>query len=337
MIEIRAQAPEREQWTAWLAARDHSVYHTPEFLTCLQKSSVPTHVYHALQEGRLAGLALIIEDRILPFPFFGAKGFCPAGLLTENEDVLQALLLAMQKGLRRRMLYLEVYEADTEETPVYPTNWRRDHHLNYHIDLGLGMAEVRRRYSRAIRRNVKRAELEQPRWRLVATVGELRAVWRLLRDTSLRVGAPVLPWQLLRTVFHQLGPRKGCRCYVAEIPDGSGEWVMVNTRVELVWGSRAIDWYTGGVESFSQMQIGTWLVDRILADLERAGVRVFDFGGAGRMGGDYGPAEFKRRFGGERVSICRFQYRFHPWLLAIARQCYRLIWRSGNKGKREVT
>ncbi len=301
------------------------------------KAEYPMHVYHVRRDAKLAGLAIVVEDRVIPVPFIGAKGFCPAGILVEDAEIQQALLVELQKKLRRHMLYLEIYEPDTGSALEYPAKWRRDFHINYVIDLTQGIGEVRKNYSRAIRRNLRRAELEQPRWRLVTTVQELRTVHRLLCSTSQRVHAPALPWKLLRTVFNQLGPRTGCRCYVAEVPDGVGGWITINTRIELVYGDRAIDWYTGSVEQYADTQIGTWMVDRILADLVRCGVRCFDFGGAGREGGDYGPAEFKRRFGGQQISISRYQYRFHPHLLAIARMLYRVIRRSGGTGNREVT
>jgi len=54
---------------------------------------------------------------------------------------------------------------------------------------------------------------------------------------------------------------------------------------------------------------------------------VFDFGGGGRVGEDYGSAEFKRRFGGREIEISRHVQVYHPWLRALVRRGWRLLGR----------
>jgi len=314
-------------WRELLAQRpESSVYHTPEFLRALRKAGQPCLVEGVRRDGRLAALGLVLLDRLMPVPLLGQKAFAPAGVLAEDADARAELLERLDHKLRRLNLYFEQYvDHRGWDAEMAARGARTDRHRNFLVDLSPPLEDLRTRYSRAVRRNVASAERLGFRWRLARGPEELARVHSVLRETSRRVGAPPLPWPLLKAVHHELVPAGLCRIYVA-LPAANPD-LPVSTRVELLHKGRAIDWFTGTDGAWAESQVGAWLVDRILADLGARGVQVFDFGGGGRVGEDYGPAEFKRRFGGREIEISRHVQVYHPWLRALVRRGWRLLGR----------
>ncbi len=317
--------PDDDEWREFLSAQPAaSVYHTPEFRRALRLAGLTVHVETVRRAGRLVGLGLVLLDRLLPVPLLGQKAFAPAGLLAVDEEALEELLDRLDRRLRSRCLYFEQYlDHRGLDGLLAGRGQRTDRHRNFLVDLDRPLEQIRASYSRGIRRNILAAEVHGFHWRLARTPDELASAHALLLETSRRVGAPPLPWGLLKAVHHELVPAGMCRIYLAAPSSGRGP--VVNARVELLFQGRAIDWYTGTSESWAESQVGTWLVDQILADLHGRGLRVFDFGGGGRVGESYGPAEFKRRFGGQEIEISRHMQVYHPWLKRLARTGWRLL------------
>lgn len=317
--------PDDEEWRDYLAGRpEASVYHTPEFHRALRLAGLPCHVESVRREGRLAGLGLVLLDRLLPLPLLGWKAFAPAGLLADDDEALGELLERLDHSLRGRCLYFEQYlDHRRADALLAARGQRTDLHRNFLVPLDRPLEEIRARYHRGIRRNIRTAEQRGFHWRLARSLEELAATQTLLLETSRRVGAPPLPWALLKAVHHELVPAGMCRIYLAEPAEGGG--ALVSARVELLHKGRAIDWFTGTSQAWTESQVGTWLVDQILADLQGRGLALFDFGGGGRVGENYGPAEFKRRFGGQEVEITRHLRVYHPRLTKLARAGWRLL------------
>jgi serine/alanine adding enzyme len=314
-------------WRELLARRpEASVYHTPEFHRALRLAGLPCVLEGVERDGRLAALALVLLDRLLPVPLLGQKAFAPAGVLAEDDGSRAELLDRLDHRLRRLNLSFEQYVDHRRwDGEMAARGARTDRHRNFLVDLQTPLEQLRGRYSRAVRRNVAAAERLGFQCRLARGPEELARVQSLLLETSRRVGAPPLPWPLLKAVHHELVPAGLCRVYVA-LP-ASQPSRPVATRVELLHGGRAIDWYTGTDSAWADSQVGAWLVDRILADLRERDLQVFDFGGGGRQGEDYGPAEFKRRFGGREIEISRHVQVYHPWLRNLVRRGWRLLGR----------
>ncbi len=91
------------------------------------------------------------------------------------------------------------------------------------------------------------------------------------------------------------------------------------------WKGTLYDWYAGSSETGRRLHADEWLVWEILRRGVREGCTLFDFGGAGRSGEEYGPGEFKRRFGGKPVSAGRLIKSYRPLMVRFARKTYALL------------
>ena len=85
----------------------------------------------------------------------------------------------------------------------------------------------------------------------------------------------------------------------------TGDQILAG-RIVLLYRGTAYDWYAGSTPQGKRLHADEWLVWRaMLLAKEHRAVR-FDFGGAGEPDQDYGPREFKRRFGGPITNIGRY-------------------------------
>jgi lipid II:glycine glycyltransferase (peptidoglycan interpeptide bridge formation enzyme) len=86
----------------------------------------------------------------------------------------------------------------------------------------------------------------------------------------------------------------------------------------LVFGQVAYDWYAGADPTAKVLHAGELLTWKAILTAKERGAVSFDFGGAGRPLHDYGPREFKQRFGGALTNCGRYTKVLRPIRLALA-------------------
>ena len=214
-LEFHPILPDESEWHQFLArCPETSVYHTPEFRRCLDQAGIPSHGFHVRLGDEIRALAVVIEDRLLPLPVLGVKGFCPADVLALDPEAERCLLNGITRRLRKRMLYLELFRPQQElESWRTELGYRLSAHRNYHIDLRQGHEKLWRGYSRSMRRNIGHAQEAGLVVRPLHGEHELPRLHEMLAATSRRVGAPLLPWPLLKAAARELMPLHMLRIY----------------------------------------------------------------------------------------------------------------------------
>ena len=86
----------------------------------------------------------------------------------------------------------------------------------------------------------------------------------------------------------------------------------IGARVVLTYNNVIHDWYAGSLNNASSLYPNDYLVWYILKWGVENNYKLFDFGGAGKPDVEYGPREFKRRFGGDLVNHGRHTYIHSP-------------------------
>ena len=194
-------------------------------------------------------------------------------------------------------------------------------HLNYVIDLEQTESALLGKMSKSRRKSIAAADrsgvhLLEPRDPKQDTV------YRLLRETYLRAKVPLAPRNLFESALSVLLPRGQLWCVLAAIGETS-----CAVRLVLRWRNTLYDWYAGSSELGRQYHADAWLVWQILRRGIAEGCTRFDFGGAGAPQENYGPAEFKRRFGGRTINPGRFERIYRPIASRLTKTAYGL-WRQ---------
>jgi lipid II:glycine glycyltransferase (peptidoglycan interpeptide bridge formation enzyme) len=103
------------------------------------------------------------------------------------------------------------------------------------------------------------------------------------------------------------------------------ERAPVATSIELIYKDILYGWYGGVDRSYSKFVPNELLMWNILEWGANKGLRVYDFGGAGRPDEEYGVRDFKAKFGGNLVSYGRNVYVHRPGVLRLVKLGYQLF------------
>jgi CelD/BcsL family acetyltransferase involved in cellulose biosynthesis len=222
----------------------------------------------------------------------------------EGETALATMLAAHEAGLDRSVLFTEVRHL-RDPAPVSPALRARgyafDEHLNYLVDIAKPADEVlaaigqrtRKQIRQGLRRGAVTVEFCERR-------EDVESVHDLLRRTYGRARVPAPSRTLFEAAFDVLHPA-GMALFVLARVDGE----PAAASVELPWGDTVYGWYGGVDRGFAKHTPGELLMWRVLEWAAEHGYRMYDFGGAGRPGEEYGVRDFKAKFGGDLVSFGR--------------------------------
>jgi len=251
---------------------------------------------------KLASRSLIIGG-----PLGDASAF-PA-LLAEHESI--AVHQAVLSQIRN-------LESPSDRSVFEAKGYTWEDHLNYVIDLEQTESALLGKMSKSRRKSIAAADrsgvhLLEPRDPKQDTV------YRLLRETYLRAKVPLAPRNLFESALSVLLPRGQLWCVLAAIGETS-----CAVRLVLRWRNTLYDWYAGSSALGRQYHADAWLVWQILRRGIAEGCTRFDFGGAGAPQENYGPAEFKRRFGGGTINPGRFEKAYRPIALRAVKAAYGL-------------
>ena len=198
--------------------------------------------------------------------------------------------------------------------------FRWEPHLNFLLELSSGEAELWNSMSKSRRKNIRSAEKSGLSIRDVDRTEDVLQLHRLVEETCARAGLPSPDPTLFQAAHDILGPRR--------------EWIAlcvledktpVAARSVLVSNGFLHDWYAGSSNRGRELHADEWLVWEILRRGVAESRHTFDFGGSGRVGEEYGPGEFKRRFGGREVRPGRMFAVYHPIEYAIGRMAWKTM------------
>lgn len=257
---------------------------------------------------------------------------------TDPGVTLAALMCAFERASLRRPLYSEVWLLAERSAPdiwsALGYTWIP--HLNFMIDLSAGRDVLWDGLSASRRKDIRRSERQGVLIDVASTWAEHREFHRLVCDNYRRLGLPAPSVTLFRGAYDILVPQGLACCYVAR-----HKGRMVGGRMVLCYKDLVYDWYAGSASGLRGLYPDEALVWRVLRDHIEAGYRWFNFGGAGHPDVEYGPREFKRRFGGQLVNHGRLRKVHAPartWLVENGFRYYQTLSAlCGRKRARQVS
>lgn len=193
-------------------------------------------------------------------------------------------------------------------------------HLNYLIDLDPPGEEIRKNFSKSIRKHIHVAQRMKLVVHEVTDRAQIPIVYDLLKQTYRRIRIALPSLDLFEAAFDVLVPKKMLKIFLIE-----AENRCISTRLVLAYKGTIIDWYTGSDREFARYYPEELAISYILQWAKDNGYRLFDFGGAGLPNEQYGPRIFKEKFGGALVNFGRNSYVHHPAVLKISKMGYEAL------------
>lgn len=301
-----------------------SVFQTPE-MASVYESTVrhePVSVF-AVEEGRIQGLVLasLIWSGGWPMKLFSGRCIVQGGPLLTKSSCAPTLLSGLDDLVSKRALYTEIrnLQKPVEAVPLFESSgYSFAAHLNYHLDLRKSEEEIWSGMSKGRRKGISRAEKTGLEVTEITEERQIDEFYDILKKTYSGLGMPLADKSLFTSAFRILRPLQEAR-FLLCISEGR----TVACRAVLLFRKTLYDWYAGSVAEERAKKADEFLVWNILKWGISKGYETFDFGGAGSPDEEYGPREFKRRFGGEMVEPGRFEKVYKPTLFSFSKKMFR--------------
>ncbi|NQT71756.1 MAG: peptidoglycan bridge formation glycyltransferase FemA/FemB family protein [Chloroflexi bacterium] len=300
-----------------------NIFQTPQMYDVYQrtKNYEPIKLFAIEQKTHLlCGVlsAVMMREVGGPLGMFATHSVVQGGpLATEDTDglVLPLLMAEHDRRIKRKALYSEIRNMhNVNQTLENVKHYEYEDHLNFLIRLDQSEDELWKQIHRARRKNINRAIRQGVEIEEIHDKRLLEVFYGLLRETYASVGIPLAHTTLFEAAFDTLYPVDMAKFLLAK---HNGK--HIGARVVLLFNGAVYDWYAGASQQSLDLYPNDLLVWHVLRWGAKNGYKQFDFGGAGKPDVEYGPREFKRRFGGSLVNYGRHVRVYAPTKIAIAK------------------
>lgn len=323
---------DRDRWRAFVDNHPlGNIFHTPEMFDVYAQTSGYRPALWAVVSGAGEVLALFIPVEITLFgsllrPFTTrAVSFGSALCLQEERgtDALALLLDQYNRRTKNKILFTELRNlADISYmlSPLERQGFVFEEHLNFLIDLDRPLEAIWKSIRSNARRNIQKAQKMGVVIEEAKSIDEFPAAYSVLREVYKRVQVPLPDQSLFESAFRILEPCGMMKTLLARI-EGKTAGVLFL----LLYKDVVFYWYTGTSRDYSAYRTNDLLVWHSLEYGQKNGYRLFDFGGGGKPGEDYGVRDFKAKFGGNLVNFGRNVRVHSPLKLKLSEEGYQLV------------
>ena len=259
----------------------------------------------------IASLAGVAFSHFLDYPsilapfteHFAIRGSPLSETSTEGTETVRTLLQELQKEFGSRGLYLRCYPdwLAPSLTGFEACGYLREDWLNIAVDLEGSEEQILGNMSKHRRKGIGVGEREGLGIMEVSTTAQLDSLYALLANAHRILRIPFQKRPLFEAVLREMVSERAGLMLLAT----RGNELLAG-RVILLYRGVAYDWYAGSTHHGKELHADEWLTWKAMLLAKQRGALEFDFGGAGKPSEDYGPREFKRRFGGVLTNVGRY-------------------------------
>lgn len=323
---------DRKLWSEFVYNHPQgNIFQTPRMFEVYQNTKHWEPVFLAVvdnNESVLGTLLCVIQKEFGScFGRFSARAIIWGGPLvvsSENtEAIMQLLLDALDNLLQKQVIYVQfrnLWDFSEEKPYFINKGYTYNHHNNYQINLTLSQEQLLSNMSRNRRRNLHHALKNNLEIKEINDADNLEVFYRLLRYTYKKIKLPYPDLTFFQNSFFYLGNQKMVKFFLV-----LKEKKAIAGRALLIYKDRIYDWYAGSFPEAFTFNANEFLIWKILLWGKENNYKYFDFGGAGPADEDYGPGEYKRRFGGKAVNFGRFKKVYKKTLYYIIKQYFYLL------------
>jgi len=320
-----------ESWASFILKHPHgNIFHTPEMFEVFNLArGYKPELWAATINGQIVSLFIPVQISLMNglFQAFTTRAVSYGSILFytegDNKEALKKLLHTYAQKTTGIPLFTELRNQNDmrDVQPIFQEcGFNFQEHLNYLINLDLPEDDIWKEFSKSIRKHIHTAQKKNLTIHEVTDRLQLPIVYNLLKQAYHRIGIPLPALNFFEAAFEVLIPKKMLKIFLVQTEDS-----YISTRLVLIYKDRVTDWYTGSDRSFAGYFPEEFVIWHILQWAKLHGYRLFDFGGAGIPGVQYGPRIFKEKFGGALVNFGRYTYIHHPVLLTISKIGYEAL------------
>ena len=328
MKNIDLKDIDKDKWSDFV--KDHPkglIFQTPEMHEVFQgtKNYQPLFVGLANNKGEIIGTLSSTIQKEFGGPIGGLTARCVtwgAPLIDNNLDentrkkALTEMLKQQEKTAKSKAIYMEFrnrWDTSKDKTTFEEAGYEYEEELEILIDVTKNEDELWSGMSKSRRKGINRAKKLELEFYEHPENESLDKFYTTIVETYDNVKVPLADVTYFSSARKILGPKNMARYFCVKKDDE-----LLATRIVLTYKDLIFDWYAGGTEEGKRSYAGEFLVWNILLWGHENGYKTFAFGGGGKPDEDYGPREFKRRFGGLFVNYGRYKKIFKKAKMKIA-------------------
>lgn len=298
-----------------IAVYEAAAQHEPFAAAAVNKTGDIVAMLAAVRVETVAGMAGGMAARSVLY----AEPLCNDD--AQGIDGLVQLIRLHDQRMRTTTLFSEVRcvgPPGAERVALQRCGYEYNDYLNYVVDLQQDEETLWKGLSRSCRKDIGRSRRKDVVVQDATSVAGVEEMYELVQCSYNRSKIPLANISLFHAALEHL-PEGVVQIRIARHDDAA-----VAAGIVLVFKGVVYAWYggTNRVPGISPFDCLTW--DEIRWGQEQ-GERLYDFGGAGWPDEEYGPREFKAKFGGELVSYGRYRKVYSSWKLTLAKTSYWLL------------
>ena len=326
-----------DEWKGFVEAHpEGNIFQTPEmFQVFKQTNRFQPDLWAAVSQERLLALFIPVHIRLfdhLP-QRFSTRSILYGSVLVSPDilgyQALGDLLDAYTNEVEEKPLFTELrnlYDFQLLNPVFVEHGFEYEDHLNFLIDLNKSPDEVFQSISSNGRKAIRKAMRKGVHAEEVHDRKLIPVFYDLLQHTFTRAGVPLADISLFEAVLDILVPDGKAKMFLANF---EGRYIAAS--LELPYKDVIYSWFSGYDYEYRHLYPNDLLVWHALEWGAMNGYQVYDFGGAGRPDQEYGPRDFKAKFGGQLVNFGRYTYVHAPHTLTYSSFFYQIFRSVGIK------
>lgn len=297
---------ERLKWSEFVSGHPKgNIFQTPQMYDAYKTSKNYDPVFVACldTEGSIRGLLVgsvfsekdgALKNLISRCIIFGGPLLSPG--VPAIDFVQRYNDFVKKKAVYSRLANL--FDNSKELSGIESVGYEFKEHLNYNIDLARSQDEIWNSIQNTRRRQIRRGYRRGISVNISFEIDDIADYYGIVLETYKNAGLPLQDISFFESVYSNLSREKNILFFSAYY-----EGKLIGHRIILSYGNRLYDWFAGDNPKERDKYTNDVLVWEVLKWGNENGYEVFDFGGAGEPGKEYGVRDFKEKFGGKLVAF----------------------------------
>lgn len=266
--------------------------------------------------------AVMLREINGPLSNYSVHSIIRGGPLVEpglEKVVIPLLVSEHDKLVQGKAIYSEIRNLHDVQTLLDLPDYEYEDHLNYIINLDQPEEDLWHQIHQARRKNINRAQKKGVVIEEMSDIKLMPIFYKILIEAYKNARIPLAHRTLFEAAFKVFYPANMVKIFFAK---HCGNYI--GARAVMLYKDIIYDWYAGASRKSLGFYPNDYLVWYILKWGMKNGYALFDFGGAGKPNVEYGPREFKRRFGGELVNYGRNVNIYSPLKMKVTKIGFRV-------------
>lgn len=318
---------DRTNWSNFVMNHPQgNVFQTPEMYEVYQcASNIQPYVVVIQSKGEIVGILLAqwMSNGGKLGSWITSRSIIIGGPLVKNDDpsIIDKLLNAYNALLPIKTIYTEIrpiYDSTSLFEHLITSKWKRLGHYNIILPLDKDIDALYNQMHKERKRNVQTAVKNGLSFEQVVDEKNIHDVVALIKQTYARKRVPIAYLDMFENVLTILGEYAHFfACYTS---DGK----MIAGQLRLCFNEMVYAWFAGSDEAYFKLRPNDFLMWNVIAWAQRKGYRLFDFGGGGEPGVEYGVRDYKMKYGCEIYDYGRMLYTHRPIIYYCAQFAYKM-------------